>query len=413
MTLKKSGVITVFEYLLMLSTVLYSSVWALFTSAQSNTFSRVFIVILGVLLALRFTEIRQRGIYRAAAMAIFIVVFMFFTRYNLIRTVLYLLIPFCLSILYLSLLKTREEKSRLILYLSDILVALSFVSLVLYILGTLFGFLSPTSQVRVWWAEEERVINTYFHLLYEAQEINFFGHTFMRNCGIFPEAPGFAAFLSVSLAAELFLRKRLSRSRIIILTLTCISTFSAKALLLAAAAFALKFLFWENKSRLVTIAKALGAALAAAFAALILWDKAQSPSFYIRLDDFQAALAAFAQNPIFGAGYYNDSAVIANFEYAYRYNDGLSMGIAVLAAQGGLWLILFYLLSSVKAVLCTQKGERASCVSFALIFFGMLFITNMPFAMITIFIVSYFGSVGEEGFFEKLWEGVKGWLSKA
>ncbi len=413
MTDKKRGVITVFEYLLMLSTVLYSSMWALFTGAQSNTFSRVFIVILGGLLALRFTELRQRGIYRAAAMAAFLAVFMFFTRYNLIRTFLYLLLPFCLSVLYLSLLKSREEKSRLILYLSDIIVVLSFVSLVLYILGTLFGFLSPTQEVRVWWAEEEKLVNTYFHLLYEAQEINFFGHTFMRNCGIFPEAPGFAAFLAVSLSAELFLRKKISYARIVVLALTCVTTFSAKALLLAAAAFYLKLLIWNKRSRAIVALKISGAAVAAAFAALILWDKAQSNSFYIRLDDFRAALSTFAQNPLFGAGYYNDSAVIANFEYAYRYNDGLSMGLAVLAAQGGLWLTLFYLLSAIKAFFCTEKAERLATLSFSLIFFGMLFITNMPFAMITIFIVSYFASVGEEGFFEKLWEGVKGWLSKA
>lgn len=413
MTNKKKVIITVLEYLLMLSTVFYSSMWALFTGAQSNTFSRVFIILLGVLLALRFTEIRQRGIYRAAAMAAFLAVFMFFTRYNLIRTVLYLLIPFCLCVLYLSLLKTREEKSRLVLYLSDIIVTLSFVSLVLYILGTLFGFLSPTQEVRVWWAEEEKLVNTYFHLLYEAQEINFFGHTFMRNCGIFPEAPGFAAFLAVSLSAELFLRKKVSYSRLVVLSLTCVTTFSAKALLLAAAAFYLKFLLWDKKGRVIVALKLSGAAVAAAFAAIILWDKAQSNSFYIRLDDFKAALATFVQNPIFGAGYYNDSAVIANFEYAYRYNDGLSMGLAVLAAQGGLWLTLFYLLSAVKAVFCVEKRERLSMLAFALIFFGMLFITNMPFAMLTIFIVSYLASVGQEGFFEKLWEGVKGWLSKA
>lgn len=407
--IKKTTVITVLEYLLMLSAVLYSSMWALFTSAQSNTFSRIFIIILGVLLLLNFGNISRAEIYRAAAAFGFFAVFLFFTRYNYIRTVLYLILPFCLSILYLSTLKTQQQKNRLLLYLSDIIVVLSAVSLVLYLLGTQLGFLSPTGQVRVWWAEEERVINTYFHLLYEAQDVTFFGLTTMRNCSIFPEAPAFAAYLAVSVGAELFLRKKRSPSRLTVLLLATVTGFSAKAVLLAAAALVLKFLFWEKKSKPLIFAKAALVVAAAVFAFIVLADKAKSHSFYIRLDDFQAAVKAFVKNPLFGAGYYNDSAVITHFDYAYRANNGLSMGLAVLAAQGGLWLLLFYLLSGVKAVLAADFGKKLDTMGFVLIFFGMLFITNMPFGMLTIFVITHFAVSGRAGFFKEMREGVKRW----
>ena len=407
--IKKTTVITVLEYLLMLSAVLYSSMWALFTSAQSNTFSRIFIIILGVLLLLNFGNISRAGIYRAAAAFGFFAVFLFFTRYNYIRTVLYLILPFCLSILYLSTLKMQQQKNRLLLYLSDIIVVLSAVSLVLYLLGTQLGFLSPTGQVRVWWAEEERVINTYFHLLYEAQDVTFFGITTMRNCSIFPEAPAFAAYLAVSVGAELFLRKKRSPSRLTVLLLATVTGFSAKAVLLAAAALVLNFLFWEKKSKPLIFAKAALVVAAAVFAFIVLADKAKSHSFYIRLDDFQAAVKAFVKNPLFGAGYYNDSAVITHFDYAYRANNGLSMGLAVLAAQGGLWLLLFYLLSGVKAVLAADCGKKLDTMGFVFIFFGMLFITNMPFGMLTIFVITYFAVSGRAGFFKEMREGVKRW----
>lgn len=413
MSIKKQNIITVLEYALMLSAVLYSSMWALFTDALSNTFSRIFILILGALIVLNFSNIDRRAIYRAAAIAAFFAVFLFFTRYNFIRTILYLILPFFLCLLYLSTLKEQKEKGRLLLYLSDIIVVFSAVSLVLYILGTHLHFLSPTSQVRVWWAEEERVINTYFHLLYEAQDVNFFGITLMRNCSIFPEAPGFAAYLAVAIGAELFLREKLSYSRLAVLLLSCLTSFSAKAILLAAAALCLKFLFWDKKSTLIYAAKAGLIIAAAALCAVILWDKSKGHSFHIRLDDFNAAFKAFIKNPIFGAGYYNDSAIITHFEYAYRANDGLSMGLAVLLAQGGLWSFGFYILSALKAVLRTEREGRLNMLSFALIFFGMLFITNMPFSMLTIFVISFFAASGREGLFEDMWEGVKKWQNKA
>ncbi len=387
---KKQKTVVILEYLLMLSAVLYSSMWALFTDALSNTFSRVFIIILAALIVLSFKEISKKELFLVGALGAFILIFMIFTLYNPLRAVLYLFTPFCLSFLYLLILKKQQRLSKPFLYLSDIITVLSAVSLVLYVLGTLLSFIPPSSQVRFWWAEREQVANTYLHFLYEAQDITFFGKSFMRNCSIFPEAPGFAAFLGVSLAAELFLREKISHSRVIVLSLAAVTTFSAKALLLCALCYLLKFLFLNKSGALFAVLKSGAALLSAAFAAVILWDKAQSHSFYIRLDDFGAAIAAFVEHPIFGAGYYNDSAVIENFEYAYRFNDGLSMGLAVLLAEGGLWLFILYIASAVLAVLANKGQKRADILSFVVIFFSMLFITNMPFAMITIFTISYF-----------------------
>lgn len=410
---KKQIITTVLEYALMLSVVLYSSMWAQFTGALSNTFSRIFILILGALLLINYDKITARAIYKASALVLFLSVFLFFTRYNFIRTILYLIIPFALCFLYFSTKKTGEEKSNFFLYLSDIIVVFSLVSLILYFFGTILNVIPETAQVRVWWAEEEKLITHYLHLLYEAQDITFFGHHFMRNCSIFPEAPAFAAYIAVSFGAEMFLRKKISLYRVVILILATVTSFSAKALLLVAAALLLKFLFWNKKGVGVAIFKALAVIISLGFAAIVLIDKAKSHSFFIRLDDFYACLEAFKTSPIFGTGYYNDSSVITHFEYAYRYNDGLSMGLAVLLAQGGLWLFMFYILSAVKAVFAAKKEQRSAILSFALIFLGMLFITNAPFSMMTIFAVSFFANSGEKGFTERLWKGVKKPFCKA
>lgn len=410
---KKQIVTTVLEYALMLCCVLYSSMWAQFTGALSNTFSRIFILILGALLVLNFNKINARGVYKTAAVVLFLAVFLFFTRYNYIRTLLYLIIPFAMCFLYFSTKKTGEEKSRFFLYLSDIIVVFSAVSLVLYLFGTLLSVISQTSSVRVWWAEEERVISHYFHLLYEAQDIELFGFKFMRNCSIFPEAPAFAAFIAVSFAAELFIRKKISLYRISVLVLSAVTSFSAKAVLLVCAALLLKFLLWDKKGAKFYLIKGTAVAISLGFAVFVLVEKAKSHSFFIRLDDFSACLEAFKSSVLFGVGYCNDSAVITHFEYAYRANDGLSMGLAVLLAQGGLWLFLFYVVSAVRAVLTSCRAERKGILCFALIFFGMLFITNAPFSMLTVFTISYFANCGDEGSDKRNLEGVKKPFCKA
>ena len=410
---KKQIITTVLEYALMLAAVLYSSMWAQFTGALSNTFSRVFILILGALLCINFNKITARGVYKTAAVVLFLAVFLFFTRYNFIRTLLYLIIPFALCFLYFSTKKSSEEKSRFLLYLSDIIVVFSAISIVLYLFGTILGLFPETSSVRVWWAEEERVIPHYLHLLYEAQDIELFGLKFMRNCSVFPEAPAFAAYIAVSFAAELFIRKKISVYRVIVLVLAALTSFSAKAILLVSAAVLLKFLFWDKKGTKFVLLKGSAVLLSLGFAAFVLFEKAKSHSFFIRLDDFNACLEAFKSSPIFGTGYYNDSSVITHFEYAYRANDGLSMGLAVLLAQGGLWLFLFYILSAVKGALASGRTERKGFIPFALIFFGMLFITNAPFSMLSIFAVSYFACCSEDGSLERLWEGVKKPFCKA
>ena len=388
MTKIKNTATVITEYLLMLSIILYSSVWALLTPALSNTFSRVAIIFAALLLVLNFSGLTVRGVKKCCILLLVFAAFLFFTRYNFLRAVLYLIIPFCLFTLYLSSLKGKIN--RPMLAFSDIMTVITALSVVLYVLGTVLAFIQPTGAVRVWWGEEERVFNNYFHLLYEAQDIELFGNTFIRNCSIFPEAPGFAAYLSLSLAVELFIRNKMSKPRIAILLLGALTSFSAKAILLCALCLLLRFLFSKNRSEKTRALKIGAVIISLSLAAVVIFIKSSSFSFHIRLDDLDACLAAFSQYAPFGAGYFNDSAVVTHFEYAYRANDGLSMGLGVLLCQGGILLFGLYIVAAVLAIINSKSNQRMNMLAFVLVFFGMLFVTNIPFGMITIFIISYF-----------------------
>jgi hypothetical protein len=183
--------------------------------------------------------------------------------------------------------------------------------------------------------------------------------------------------------------------------LGAVSSLSAKAILLMVLCFVLYFVFKNPQNKRATIIRAVSVFVPAfVFAAVIILDKMQSYSFFIRLDDLFASLKTFSENILFGSGYYNNESIIKNFSYEFRANDGLSMGLAVLLAQGGLYMFLFYIFSLVKGVICS--ADKIKTALFAVIFLGMLFITNIPFGMITLLILAVFLESGSYGFYNKL-----------
>ena len=398
----KNVAVNILEYALMLSTVLYSAVLSLYTSAQSNTFARVGMAILAVLIIINIKRINFAVLKKMLFFGTIFLVFMVFTRYNLVRCTLYFAGLFLLMLLY-TMLKERPDGSfDLILKLSDIMSVLSVISVFFYLFGTLLNLIPfLKGEATYMWGDEQRVVTHYLSLMYEAQDVEIFGVNMLRNCSIFPEAPGFAAYLSVSLAGEMFIRKKLRYFNIVALCLGAVSSLSAKAILLMALCFVLYFVFKNSQNKKATIIRAVLVFVPAfIFAAVIILDKMQSYSFFIRLDDLFASLKTFSENILFGSGYYNNESIIKNFSYEFRANDGLSMGLAVLLAQGGLYMFFFYIFSLVKGVICS--ADKIKTTLFAVIFLGMLFITNIPFGMITLLILAVFLESGSYGFYNKL-----------
>lgn len=78
---------------------------------------------------------------------------------------------------------------------------------VFYIIGSTLNLISPTAYVPVFWGEQ-RIYPTYFYLYFEAQNSFFLGNEYIRNCGIFNEAPMYNMALCIALAIELFYEKK-------------------------------------------------------------------------------------------------------------------------------------------------------------------------------------------------------------
>ena len=383
---------TVGEYLLVFLVVFYSATWCLYTSANCNTALRLAVPLLLVLILGRFHRIPVRLWQRVVVVGVYLAVYLLATRYNGVRFVLYYALPLLLLMLYAAL----ADGAGLLCKLTDVVAVLTAVSLFFFWFGTVLRWIPPSDVTTFYWGESDRTCATYYHLYYEAQRIDFFGRDLPRNCGVFPEAPGFAGFLVVAVAVEVLLRRRPRWGRCALFVAATLTTLSAKALILTAAVFFLRYILWAPKGRYghrsrVVILPVLCIGLLAA-ASVLLWDKLQTVSGGMRLDDVAACLKVFRTAPLFGVGYWNDDAIVPYFSYAHRYNEGLSMGAAVVLAQGGVYLSALYLW---PAIGCVRRGvPRQGWLALTLIYAGLLLTGNIAYHFLTLLLLAVFFAVG-------------------
>ena len=380
------------EYLLVGLVVFYSSVWSLYTAANCNTALRLGVPLLVGLVAWRGRQVTAALWWRVGVLAAFLAVYLLATRYNGIRFVLYYAAPLLLLTWYAG--TVGDGGEGLIHKLSDLVLAVAAVSLFFYLFGTVLGWWRPQITT-FYWGESLRICPTYFHLYYAAQRITFLGLDLPRNCGIFPEAPGFAVFLVIATAAEALLRARPRVWRCVLLAVATVTTVSVKALLLTAAIFVMRFLLWPSRrvARIPRWGLVTAGAVLVLVSAVLLWDKLSSVSGAMRLDDVVACWRTFVRRPLFGTGYWNDASVVPFFSYPDRYNNGLSMGAAVLLAQGGLYLSALYWLPLARL---WRGGDRRRWLTFGVVYGGLLLSGNIVYHFLTLLLLAVFLSVGRE-----------------
>ena len=395
----KVKLITVLEYLLMFCVLFYTATWCLFTFANCNTSVMMATPILVTLIFLRAGVVKAAHWQRIVFLAVFLLVYLVATQFNGVRYLAYYVMPLLLLVLYVGL-KERQDGSSLDLLqkLADIVTVLTIFSLFFYVFGTLLDVLPDPGTATYSWGGTVRTCPTYYHLFYAAQKIDFFGVTLVRNCGVFPEAPGFAIFLVVATAVEVLLRDKPRLWRCGLYVVAAATTYSAKAIVLVAAVFALKYMITPSKGWTTRRLKVLLVPLAVlgvlVVAGVLLWDKMQSVSGFMRLDDVLACFKTWLTAPGFGTGYWNDESIIPFFTYAERYNNGLSMGMMVVLAQGGLYLLTLYVLPIVRMLTRTRGQTRLRMAAFALMVFGLLFTSNIAYNFLMLLFMALFMEYG-------------------
>lgn len=194
----------------------------------------------------------------------------------------------------------------------------------------------------------------------------------IRNSGIFAEAPMWNLILSIALMIQtLFLGR--NNYKTFILVLTILSTVSTTGIYVIGLIIAYKIIFevsgWKKYIALTLVPILL---LVLSF----VWEnKSETASASIRFDDFYAGIKAWSDSIFFGSGFSSGLRVIESYmDTTIRANLGYSNSLFLILAQGGIILLVLYLL---PMILIFVKRKYSYDTKFFIILLIVIFSTTI------------------------------------
>ena len=229
----------------------------------------------------------------------------------------------------------------------DVVVIISIVSLVLYFLFSVIKAFDLKQSVVIDWGNVYK-IKSFYHIYFETQSFHGFGLNICRNTGIFVEAPMYSLILTIALAMESFIIKRKKMFIYLILSFSVLTTFSTTGIIAMSLIYVLNFIsILVKKQKISKKAKRIMFIIGGILITISLIyfiQRINTESGSIRLDDYKASFKAWLDYPIFGNGYLNSDCIKAYMSSFRIHNMGLSNSFAVLLAQCGIYLFIFYLI---------------------------------------------------------------------
>lgn len=289
------------------------------------------------------------------------------------------LLPLIIMIILCCSLKNNGRLRIFIIEFETIVLILAIISCVLYFGGEVFHVL-PYQTIAVTRGEMATYsIKSYYGLTYIGQTQTVFGITFARNTGLFLEGPSWGSFLWPAFFVELFIKEKPSKFNVIALSVTAITTFSAKAIIFMLIIVGMKYI---SKSvikthegntkfnyRVLVWPFLICVISVVVFNLLISKSTFEDGSIIARLDDTVATFTAWKNNLLFGCGFYNET-YIRSFMTG-NILRGNTAGLLKVFALGGIYIGLEYLGGIILFIRNSLSGI------FEKITFGGLFIINL------------------------------------
>ena len=235
----------------------------------------------------------------------------------------------------------------------NLMIFLAATSLFFWIFGTELRLIKPNMAINAFWGTAYRY-EGYFGIYFERQYIYLFEKKFLRNEGIFNEAPMYALNLVFAIAVCLFLKNRNHQKKkyclgktgleitcpdwkIVLFSVSILTTFSTTGISMFLAIWVIDYLTKDNRLTLkkTTISVVL-VIIAAIIVNILLQDRASSESWDIRMMDYISGLNSWLSSPILGIGYGKTSNI---FSTGYLTQQvGYSNSLFLILSQGGILL---------------------------------------------------------------------------
>lgn len=385
--LKKYKIENYLEYVLMILVVI--STRSVFAHTDQNIHLNIlFILLLFLIIAIKIIkkQLDATRILRLGSIAviyyIYLIIFMMVNKINDLSNFIStfgIIFPLIFIRYYTD--KDNYSMKNTLRILSDIICILSVISLFIYIIGPVIGLINPTNTVYLEWGNKGN-INSYFNLSFSIQRTSIMGLDLPRNTGIFTEAPMYALNLIIALIIQLFIIDKPSIKKIILLTISIITTYTAIGIATATASIIIFFFVnrekYNNKKNLLKkiIISVISIMLIVGSIYIFVERKTNTESYSIRTDDFKACFLAWLEAPIFGNGYQYEDAIINHMSNFRMHNVGVSNSILTLLAESGIYLFIFYAIPTIYLIIDCIKNKSYKLLAFILIVL-VLFVTTI------------------------------------
>ncbi|WP_139356017.1 O-antigen ligase family protein [Clostridium felsineum] len=191
----------------------------------------------------------------------------------------------------------------------------------------------------------------YYNIFYMSQNNYFMNHIFWRNEGIFLEPGVYGLFINFALLNLVFNKKSKYRKlKYVVLIINMVLTFSTQGYIVMICIFVIHIS--KNINERHKTIKMLLLSIVFIFGVLIGYYVLKyksingAGSILLRSEDFKLGFSLFVKKPLLGWGILNDEP-LNNIMGLYRYkngNSGTSNGLIMLLYQGGIYMIMLYII---------------------------------------------------------------------
>lgn len=395
---KAVGRVTLDKFFVYLLCVLLLLSQSIFFLAKQESYLEIIIIFVVMLLSLlSIFANRQRNNLKIVLN--FSVIFVFQIALFFISTYVYtatrksfLLIFLCIPFLYLYFSANSLEKntvSYLLSTLSKLITILATFSIFMWLTCSVLKLLSPSSYTLLNWGVPH-YIPSFYNLYFETQKVNLGSLEFMRNTFIYPEGPIYSFVLSFALIFSVFIKeKKLSSFTALVLMMSILTTGSSTGFIVIAGVIFLKKVIDVKDKKLSMVILFIAVLILCVVAIMVIFQKQEDNgnSLNVRLEDISIGFNIWFQHFLTGVGYGNYSEILSHMNLrrlSFNGNTGFSSGLALIAAYGGVPLLMNYLLPIFNGVKVGMKrGIKYLIFSLLILFLLVTTIVQVNYIILT------------------------------
>lgn len=352
------------------------------------------------------TTEKKNGIFVFLILLIYILILHVINTYNLGQNgKSFLVAYFTLTFMYLYFCYNKLEQknhSYLLKSLTNIIVFFASLSLIMWLMISILKLIQPTQFIELNWGNPH-YIPSYFHLYFETQNVSFGSLVFMRNTWIYPEAPIFSFVLSFALMYRSFIEnQKITSKKSVILMTTIITTGSSTGfIVLAIIVFTQIAVYFKKFGRMFFFVT--GISVMPILLIVINWVVKQKftnnqSSLNVRLEDIVIGFQGLKAHPFIGNGYGDYSVLLEKMtaeRLTFNGNAGFSSGLSLIAAYGGILLLLIYLVPIIKGSIIGIK-ENINLLFFSITIFFLLLTTIVQTNFIILMVLPFLLNLNEK-----------------